>query len=149
MEFRIKDSKGISKTTIKTLLVWALWLIALHSIGFGLALIIFPCSVLEFFGFTISQKFFATQGGVFHLIISFAYIRAALNLENSKDLIILSCITKFSATMFLFSYYLFGTRIIMVLFSGFIDFLMGVVILILYLFFRKSSRIIPEQLLMN
>jgi len=149
MEFRMKDSKGISKTTIKTLLVWTLWLIALHSIGFGLALIIFPCSVLEFFGFTISQKFFATQGGVFHLIISFAYIRAALNLENSKDLIILSCITKFSATMFLFSYYLFGTRIIMVLFSGFIDFLMGVVILILYLFFRKSSRIIPEQLLMN
>lgn len=132
-----------SKTTTRTLLIWALWLIAIHSIGFGLALIIFPCSVLEFFGFTISQKFFATQGGVFHLIISFAYIRAALDLEHSNDLIILSCLAKFSATLFLFSYYIFGTRIIMVLFSGFIDFLMGMVILILYLLFRKSSRSTP------
>ncbi len=129
---------------IKAILVWSLWLIALHSIGFGLALIIFPCSVLEFFGFTISQKFFATQGGVFHLIISFVYIRAALDLEHSKDLIILACITKFSATIFLFSYYIFGTRLIVILFSGFMDFIMGIAILIFYLLFRKSSDMIHE-----
>ena len=129
---------------IKAILVWSLWLIALHSIGFGLALIIFPCSVLEFFGFTISQKFFATQGGVFHLIISFVYIRAALDPEHSKDLIILACITKFSATIFLFSYYIFGTRLIVILFSGFMDFIMGIAILIFYLLFRKSSDMIHE-----
>jgi len=133
-----------ANSTTKTLLIWALWLTGIHSIGFGLALIIFPCSILEFFGFTISQKFFATQGGVFHLIISFAYIRAALNVERSKDLIILSCITKFSATLFLFSYFIFGTPITMVLLSGFTDFLMGLVILTLFLLFRRSSRSIPE-----
>jgi len=133
----MKSPTGFSKTTSRTMLIWALWMIALHSIGFGLALIIFPCSVIEFFGFTISQKFFATQGGVFHLIISYAYIRAALNPEHSKDLIILSCITKFSATLFLFSYYLFGTQIITVLLSGFVDFLMGSTLLILFLLFRN------------
>jgi len=128
---------------IKRLLIWTLWLIALHSIGFGLALIIFPCSVLEFFGFTISQKFFATQGGVFHLIISYVYIKAALNLDRSKDLIFLACLTKFAAAVFLFSYFIFGTRIVWVLLSGFIDLLMGVVILILYYMYRKSSGTIP------
>lgn len=127
----------------KTLLIWSLWLIALHSIGFGLALIIFPCSVLEFFGFTISQKFFAAQGGLFHLIISYVYIRAALNPDRSKDLIVLACLTKFAAAVFLFSYFIFGTRIVLVLLSGFIDLLMGVVILILYNMYRKSAGTIP------
>jgi hypothetical protein len=134
----MKESSVVLKTRARTMLIWSLWLIALHSIGFGLALIIFPCSVIEFFGFTISQKFFATQGGVFHLVISFVYIRAAMNLEQSKDWIILACITKFCATLFLFSYYLFGTRIIMVFFSGIMDFLMGLVILVLFLLFRKE-----------
>ncbi|MBE0647778.1 MAG: hypothetical protein IH596_08340 [Bacteroidales bacterium] len=129
---------------IKTILIWSLWLIALHSIGFGLALIIFPCSVLEFFGFTISQKFFAAQGGVFHLIISFVYIRAAMDPEHSKDLVILACITKFSATVFLFAYYIFGTPLIVIFFSGFMDFIMGLAILIFYLLFRKSSGVILE-----
>lgn len=130
----------IQQTTIRTLLYWTLWLIAIHSICFGLTLIILPCNILQFFGFEISQKFFATQGGVFHLIISFAYIRAASKLDAAKDLIILAVITKFSATIFLVSYYFFGTSIIIILLSGFGDFLMGLAILLLFMLYKLPDK---------
>jgi len=116
-----------------------LWLIAAHSIGFGIALITFPCSWLEYFGFTISQKFFATQGGVFHLIISYVYIRAARYPSNSHDWVFLACMTKFAASVFLFTYYFFGTPILMVLLSAFMDGLMGLAILIAYRWYRKYN----------
>jgi len=135
----------------KNLLPLILWLVGIHSIGFGLALIILPCSVMEFFGFTISQKFFATQGGVFHIIISYAYIRAARNPENNRELIYLSMFTKFMATLFLFSYYYFGDQILIVFLSAFMDLLMGLAILVTYMLFlikiRNENRtsISPEQ----
>ena len=127
----------IHQSTTRTLFRWVLWLIAIHSICFGLSLIILPCNILQYFGFDISQKFFATQGGVFHLIISFAYIRAASKLDESGDLIILAIITKFAATIFLISYYFFGTSILIILLSGFGDFLMGLAVLLLYLLLFK------------
>ncbi|MCK9423050.1 MAG: hypothetical protein M0Q38_10665 [Bacteroidales bacterium] len=129
----------------RTLLVLVLWLIAIHSICFGISLIVLPCRVIEFFGFSLSEKFFAVQGGVFHLIISYAYITAALNPKGSKQMIILSCITKFSATLFLFGYYLFVKQIPMVLVSGVLDCLMGVVILILYLMFINGIHKIKSE----
>jgi len=47
-----------------------LWLIAVHSFLVGIALILFPPSYLEFFGFSNYQySFFQAQGGVFHLVI--------------------------------------------------------------------------------
>jgi len=116
----------------RLIMQWILWLIAVHSICFGLALIIFPAGWIEFFGFQLQEKFFADQGGVFHLIISLAYIMAALDPENSKKFVILSCVTKFTAAVFLFSYYLFDRQIFMVLISGFGDLLMGLAILISY-----------------
>lgn len=131
---------SIKRSTSKTLLVWLLWLIAIHSICFGLTLIILPCNVLQYFGFDISQKFFATQGGVFHLIISYAYIRSAIRLDESKDLIILAIITKFSATIFLFFYYFFGTNILIILISAFSDFLMGLSVLLLFVLYRLSYK---------
>jgi len=123
----------------RLLLQWILWLIAIHSICFGLALIIFPSAWIEYFGFQLSEKFFADQGGVFHLIISLAYIMAALAPESSKRFIILSCVTKFTAAVFLFSYFLFDRPIIMVFLSGIGDLLMGLAILFTYLYFKKSK----------
>ena len=38
---------------------WILWLIAIHSICFGLALIVFPAGWIEIFGFQLQEKFFA------------------------------------------------------------------------------------------
>jgi hypothetical protein len=118
---------------------WILWLIAIHSICFGLALIVFPAGWIEIFGFQLQEKFFADQGGVFHLIISLAYIMAALDPENSKKFVILSCVTKFTAAVFLFSYFLFDRQIFMVLVSGVGDLLMGLAIFISYRLYIKYS----------
>jgi hypothetical protein len=120
------------------ILQWFLWLIALHSIGFGIALVL-PIPVIEFFGFQLAEKFFAVQGGIFHIVVSLAYIMAALDLENSKKLIILSCTAKFMATLFLLSYYFFVSHIFMVIFSGIADFLMGLAILLTYLLYQKTK----------
>lgn len=121
------------------LLQWILWLIAIHSICYGLALIIFPAGFFSFFGFVLPEKFFADQGGVFHLIISAAYIMAARDLMNSDKLIFLSCFTKFSATIFLLTYFLFAGHLWIILFSGILDFLMGLAILLAYLGYKKQT----------
>lgn len=129
----------MTTTNSRLLLQWVLWLIAIHSICFGLALIIFPSGWISFFGFQLQEKFFADQGGVFHLIISLAYIMAALSPENSRKLIILSCVTKFTAALFLFSYFLFDKPIFMVLVSGIGDLLMGLAILFSYRLYIRSK----------
>jgi hypothetical protein len=123
------------------LLKWALWLIAIHSICFGISLVIMPVPVIEFFGFRLIEKFFADQGGVFHLIVAVAYVWAALDLENSFKLIVLAVVTKFTAAIFLVCYFLFIGPIIMVLFSGIIDFLMGLAVLLLYLRYRQQENL--------
>jgi len=129
----------MSTSNRRLLLQWILWLIAIHSICFGLALIIFPSAWIEYFGFRLEEKFFADQGGVFHLIISFAYIMAALAPETSKKFIVLSCVTKFTAAVFLFSYFLFDRTIIMVFVSGIGDLMMGLAILLAYRFYIRST----------
>ena len=121
------------------LLKWILWLIALHSFGFGVSLIVLPISVIEFFGFQLAEKFFAVQGGVFHIVVSLAYIMAAQDLEHSKKLIILACTAKFMATLFLLSYFFFVNHIFMVIFSGIADFFMGLAILLTYLLYQKTK----------
>jgi hypothetical protein len=132
------------KMDYRKLLQWVLLLIACHSIGFGLALITLPIRFIEFFGFHLYEKFFAVQGGVFHLIISVAYIIAARKPEDSGNLIFLSCLAKFSATLFLLSYFIFEKQIFMVLVAGVFDFLMGLAILIAYRSFKKFSSV-PEE----
>ncbi len=121
-----------------------LWLVALHSVGFGISLILLPIPWIEYFGFRLEEKFFAVQGGVFHIVVSIAYIMAARRLDRARDLIVLSCSAKFIATVFLLSYYFFVSPIFMVVFSGVADFLMGLAILFTYLMYRKttSSQII-------
>ena len=121
------------------ILQWFLWLIALHSIGFGISLIILPIPVIELFGFHLMEKFFAVQGGVFHIVVSLAYIMAALDLDRSAKLIVLSCTAKFMATLFLLSYYFFVNHIFMVVFSGIADCLMGLAILFTYLLYQKTK----------
>ncbi|MDP1620747.1 MAG: hypothetical protein Q8M08_00265 [Bacteroidales bacterium] len=129
----------------RKLMQWVLVLIALHSIGFGLALIILPINIIELFGFQLYEKFFAVQGGMFHLIISVAYIMAALKPEDSGRLIFLSCFTKFSAAIFLFSYFAFEKQIFMVFIAGAGDLLMGLAILITYILFRKFETLSVEK----
>jgi len=135
------DVYKVLQAESRRFLVLILWLVAIHSICFGIALIVMPGSFIEDFGFTIAEKFFAIQGGVFHLIISYAYITSALDPEHSRGMVTLSVITKFSAAIFLFGYFFFAKEIIMVLVSGILDFLMGLAILLLYVLFRKGITV--------
>ncbi|HTX87669.1 MAG TPA: hypothetical protein VMC08_01680 [Bacteroidales bacterium] len=135
----------LSHSVTGRLLKWVLWLVALHSIGFGLSLIVLPIPVIEYFGFQLVEKFFAVQGGVFHIVVSLAYIMAALDLDRSAKLIILSCTAKFMATIFLLSYYIFESHIFMVAFSGVADFLMGLAILWLYLHYVNTKPVVNEN----
>jgi hypothetical protein len=127
----------MKKIDYRRVLQWVLWLVAVHSICFGLALIILPIGAIEFFGFRLYEKFFAVQGGVFHLIISVVYIMAAKNPENSARFIFIACLTKFSATVFLFSYFFFEKQIFVVFLSGVGDCSMGMAILVSYRLYLK------------
>lgn len=122
-------------------LKWVLWLIAIHSICYGICLIIFPPDIFTYFGFPMTQTFFADQGGVFHLLISSVYILAALDLQNSRKLIYITCFVKFSAFVFLIAWYIFGLSSWIILVSGILDLLMGLVVLVLYWGYRRSFNV--------
>ncbi len=129
-------------TDIQKWLPVILWLVSLHSFFVGIGLIIMPDSFMLFFGFEIpTERFFSAQGGVFHLIMSFAFAFAATDIEKHNALILLAIITKFSATIFLFIFYLLINNIWTVLFSGICDFLMGMIIFIFYLQYKKRKTI--------
>jgi hypothetical protein len=130
----------MKKPRYDLILKWILWLVAIHSICFGISLVILPIPVIELFGFHLTEKFFADQGGVFHLVVAVAYIWAAIDLKNSFKMIVLSCTAKYVATVFLLSYFFFVDHKFMVIFSGIADFLMGFTIMILYILYRNQLK---------
>ncbi|HNW75633.1 MAG TPA: hypothetical protein PKJ28_01965 [Bacteroidales bacterium] len=107
-------------------------LVAIHSILVGICLIVSPVSFLEKLGFFMEEKFFAAQGGVFHIVVSIAYLMAATNRPEKKAFVIFSFSAKFIATLFLFAYYLFVSPVLLVLLSGIGDLIMGIVIFVLF-----------------
>ncbi|MBL7110572.1 MAG: hypothetical protein ISS19_01345 [Bacteroidales bacterium] len=116
-----------------------LYLIALHSFIVGFVLVIIPIDTLSFFGYYHYQEpFFKVQGGVFHLVMALVYFLAAWDLSRNRILIYLTIISKFIATAFLFSYYLFIDRIWMVAASGAGDLIMGILVLMLFLRLPES-----------
>ncbi|MFH2144156.1 MAG: hypothetical protein ABIJ97_17145 [Bacteroidota bacterium] len=119
-------------------IVFALWLIAIHSFVVGIFLIFLPSSQVHIFGFEEHYgNFFRAQGGVFHLVMSVVYLMAAIDIYKSHNLITVSIIAKMIATLFLLIYYFAVNNIWTVLFSGIADFLMGFILIILYLNFKK------------
>lgn len=126
--------------SIKTdkLLSVFLYLVALHSFIVGLCLILLPDSVFQFLGFTQTfDRFFSTQGGVFHIAMSFAYAMGAYNPIKYKQLVIFSIFVKFIATIFLFTYYIFISNQWLIILSGFSDLIMGLTTLLM---FRKLKN---------
>ena len=116
-----------------------LWLIALHSVGYGIGLILFPPEFFAWFGFTLPEKFFADQRGVFHIVIAGVYVMAALDLPKASRLIFLTCIIKFGATIFLFAWYIFGIQLWIILVSGLLDLAMGLCVMLLFLCYRNRT----------
>jgi len=119
-------------------LVLILWLVAIHSFAVGCGLMFSPPSLLQFFGFGhYGEKFFPVQGGVFHIVMSVAYVLAAVGLQRYNGLLQLSILAKIMATIFLLSYYFFINPIWTVLASGIGDGLMGIVLFWAYRRFIK------------
>ncbi|MFA8436158.1 MAG: hypothetical protein ACEPOZ_16695 [Marinifilaceae bacterium] len=119
-----------------------LYLVGLHSFLVGIGLIVLPVSSMSQFGFEVmGGKFFSAQGGVFHLVMSLAYVWAAMNVQKYQILILFSIAAKFIATVFLFSYFFLMEYIWMVLLSGIGDFLMGILMLFLYAKANKSWQV--------
>jgi len=110
-----------------------LWLVAIHSFLVGIGLIVLPSSAFEFLGFISTfDRFFSTQGGVFHIAMAVGYAMAAYDLKRFKSLIVFSIIVKFIATIFLILYYIIISPQLLIVLSGISDFLMGLVIFYLY-----------------
>ena len=113
------------------LLSTVLWLVALHSIAIGFALIAQPAPLMKLSGFSSEcERFFPAQGGVFHILMAVAYVLGATNIEKYHYLIIFSIIVKALATIFLVVY-CFGVEFKwIVLLSGIGDGVMGLIIFI-------------------
>ncbi len=115
---------------LKKLLSLFLILIALHSFLVGLGLILIPLESFGYFGFEGYQGiFFKIQGGVFHIVMCGAYIPAAINPEKNKLLLGFSIFAKFTAAIFLLSYCIIVDTVWMVLVSGIMDLVMGLLLL--------------------
>jgi len=107
-----------------------LFLISLHSFLVGMGLIVIPLEYFGYFGFEGSQEiFFKIQGGVFHIVMCGAYLPAAINPVRYNLLLRFSIFAKFTATVFLLSYCIIVEPVWMVLVSGIMDFLMGILLL--------------------
>jgi hypothetical protein len=112
-----------------------LWLIAIHSFFVGLGLILSPAEFFEFLGYNnLTERFFPTQGGVFHILMSVGYLLAVLKIKESYDLVIFSIIVKSTASLFLIIYFLAALPKMIILLSGVGD---GVMAIILWWSFSK------------
>jgi len=111
-----------------------LHLIAVHSFVVGVALIALPFGVLSWFGFTVDPyRFFSTQGGVFHIVMSIAYLLAAREPLLEKSLLIFIIAAKWIALVFLSLYFLFVEMVPVIALSAVGDGLMGLVVLLFFL----------------
>ena len=111
------------------LLSTVLWLVALHSITIGLALIAQPTLLMKLLGFSPEcEQFFPAQGGVFHVLMAVAYVMGAINIKKYHYLIVFSIIVKAVATLFLMVYCFTVEFKWIVLLSGIGDGVMGLII---------------------
>ncbi|MCK5544947.1 MAG: hypothetical protein KAI35_07000 [Desulfobulbaceae bacterium] len=115
-----------------------LWCAAVQSLVVGFVLLSQPYFLAKFLGVASSVGyFFWAQGGVFHIILSFLYHIAARDLDEQGSMVIFSIIVKVVATIFLLVYFFFVDSILLALFAGIGEGLLGAMILFSYLSYRK------------
>ena len=124
----------------------ALYLIALHSFSVGIALIVLPFGILSWFGFTVDPyRFFSTQGGVFHVVMTIAYLLAARNPLTERSLVIFIIIAKWIAFFFLGFYFLFSEMVPVIALSAISDGLMGLIVMMFFLELYTEEEKTGEQ----
>ena len=121
-------------------LILFMWLVALHSFAVFLGLILIPAAQLSRFGLqNYSAGFFQAQGGVFHLVMSVAYLMAVKYLDETPALIYFSVSAKSIAVIFLLVYYFTAESAWIILLSAFGDGLMAMLIYLLYKQFKRET----------
>ncbi len=121
-------------------LAFVLFLIAIHSFLVGVGLIIRPAMLMKLLGFGLCyERFFPTQGGVFHIAMAIGYTMAALKVDKYRCLIHFSIIVKSVAALYLFIYYFIMNSLWIILVSGIGDGLMALVIFLSLLFYVRSD----------
>mgnify|MGYP000238766112 CR=1 FL=1 len=122
-------------------LIAVMWLLTVHSFFIGLGLIIQHPDIMKFFGFDkCMESFFPAQGGVFHIVMSFGYLMAAIDLDRYFSLALFSIIVKLCATIFLFTYYFFVAPIWMVFASGIQDGILFILVLYSFTSYNKWKK---------
>ena len=118
---------------------WIIILIALHSFGFGIALLWAPSWGLKFAGWeNVQPLFFTHQGGAFHIVLAIGYL-----IEHYRYRGILLLLTaKTIATIFLLGSWAMGESAWVVPFSGVADGLMG---LVAFLIHRQVVKSLYKQ----
>ena len=110
-----------------------LYLIAFHSFCVGISLIVLPFEILSWFGFTVDPyRFFSTQGGVFHVVLSIAYILAACKPLEERSLVIFIILAKWIAFFFLGFYFLFSEMVPVIAISAISDGVMGLLVMMFF-----------------
>ena len=111
------------------LLSAVLYLVALHSFLTGLALVVQPTWSMKLVGFSpICERFFPTQGGVFHILMAVAYVMGAVDAQKYHYVIVFAIIVKLAATLFLLVYCFTVEFKWIILLFGIGDGLMGLMI---------------------
>jgi hypothetical protein len=129
---------GSSRQTRRLRLI--LGLVAAHSTAVGIGLLIAHPTILRALGFqAVGEPFFPSQGGIFHIVMAVAYTLPALHPARFEPFILLAVIAKTMATLFLIGYWLLVDPIWSVLLSGIGDLLMGALILVVWLSWRRVS----------
>ena len=121
---------------------------AVHSSLVGIALLFLPAPYLEFFGLSGDEyTFFQAQGGIFHIVMAFAYILSIRYIylpdsrfppSESSGLIIFAISAKSMAAVFLAVYFFLFDKAWIIILSGFGDAVMAVVLFVLYRRYMNS-----------
>jgi hypothetical protein len=116
-------------------------LVALHSLFVGLGLLLMPVSWFSFFDFNLTTRFFAAQGGAFHIVLVPAYLFAArIWVKEEGPWIRFVIFVKTFAAIFLLAFTLIKGYNLVILLSGVGDGLMAVIILWFFLKGKEDAK---------
>lgn len=126
---------------VKKITTIFMYLVMLHSLLIGLLLIFLPVNLIELFGFPYHpDNFFRAQGGIFHIVMCYAYLFAGIDPIRYIHFLRFSYIAKFIGVVFLILYFLSAQKYLIVFLSGIGDFFMGIIIFLLYRQLKKNRN---------
>lgn len=118
-----------------------LFIMVLHSSVTGLLLIVLPGEWISGLGLQVhSQRFFACQGGVFHILMAVAYGAGMIHPVRNAALIWFAVFVKVCAAVFLLSFFVMGDSVLFILLNAVLDGFLGGLLFFTYLGFLRTLR---------